>query len=423
MGKLAVSGGVPVRDISAQPWPSWPLWDDVEKESLLEVLNSGVWAYNGPKEMAFCHSWAEYCGTKYALAVSNGTVAIQLALEALDIGYGDEVIVPGCTWQATAAAVIDINAVPVMVDIEPDTWCIDPAAFEAAITDKTRAVVPVHLYGNISDMDAVLEVAKRHDLAVIEDCAHQHGSEWKGKKIGSLGDIGTFSMQLSKVLSAGEGGALTTSQFELWEKLDALRNCGRRPEINSDDIDKGAGQYGLEGDLIQSGNYRLTDFQAAILLGGLSRLPSQNKVREDNAKYLNSELNWIPGIVPMKQDSRTTRQAYFNIAFRYHQAEFGSLPIDKFRIALAAELGCEVEPCYQPLNDCTLYRPHTKKRYRINQEHWEAINPSRFYLPVCQKVFNEESVVLHHRVLMGTKADIDQIVKAINKIKSHQEEL
>ena len=166
----------------------------------------------------------------YAVCAANGTVTLQLALEALGIGFGDEVILPGLTWQATAATVIDVNAVPIIVDVCEDTWCIDPMEIEKAITPKTKAIIPVHLYGSFADMDAIMDIAENHNLHVIEDCAHKHGGEWNGKKAGSIGHIGSFSFQLSKHLTAGEGGTLTTNNPDLAEKLDALRNCGRRPE-------------------------------------------------------------------------------------------------------------------------------------------------------------------------------------------------
>ena len=151
-------------------------------------------------------------------------------------------ILPGITWQATAATVADVNATPILVDVCEDTWCIDPAEVEKAITPKTKAIIPVHLYGSFADMDAIMSIAKKHNLAVIEDCAHKHGGEWNGKKAGSIGDIGSFSFQLSKHLTAGEGGTMTTNNIDLAEKLDALRNCGRRPEGDDYvDVDKEQG--------------------------------------------------------------------------------------------------------------------------------------------------------------------------------------
>ena len=423
MSRLALKGGKPIRNAKSNLWPKWPVWDEHEETALLKVLHSGVWSYNGPRERKFNEAFARFTGTKYALSLANGTVTLQLALEACGIGYGDEVIVPGLTWQATAAAALDINAVPILVDVTEDTWCMDPAEVEAAITPQTKAIIPVHLYGSFADMDALGKIARRHGLKVIEDCAHKHGGEWKGQKAGSIGDIGSFSFQLSKLITAGEGGALTTSDSALYERLDALRNCGRRPEPESD-AGKGEGVYADEGNFLQSGNYRLTDFQAAMLLESLKRLPAQNKVRDRNAIYLNSQLSQLPGIMPMRRDRRETAEAYFNFAFRYNQEQFKNLPVTRFREALAAELGCAVDSSYKPLNTCSLYAPHTKPwRYKLTERHWKRIDPKRFKLPVCKRVFERESVCFHHKVLMGPKSDIDLIVEAIRKIYEHAETL
>ena len=348
-------------------------------------------------------------------------MALQLALEACGVGWGDEVIVPGLTWQATAAAVLDINAIPILVDVLEDTWCLDPRLCEAAITPRTKAIIPVHLYGSFADMDAILALAQKHDVRVIEDCAHKHGGQWQDQQAGSLGDIGCFSFQLSKLLTAGEGGALTTRDAALWEKLDALRNCGRRPE----QADQGSdGFYGDEGNFYQSGNYRITDFQAAILLEALRRLPEQNRLRDENAIYLNSHLQKLPGILPMYRDKRETREAYFNFAFRYQQEGFKDLPVTKFRQALSQELGCPVEACYEPLNQCSLYAPHTKpRRHHITEDYWQHIDPSRFELPVCRHAFQAESVCCHFNILMGPREDMDLIAEAIQKIYDHAEEI
>ena len=423
MSKLAINGGEPLRDAKANPWPKWPVWDENEEKGLLEVLRSGVWSYNGPKELEFNKAFAKFIGAEYAISAANGTVTLQLALEACGVGLGDEVIVPGLTWQATAGAVLDVNAVPVLVDVSQDNWCIDPAEVEKAITPRTKAIIPVHLYGCFADMDAIMEIARKHNLRVIEDSAHKHGGERKGKKAGSIGDAGSFSFQLSKLMTAGEGGAVTTSDPQLFEKLDALRNCGRRPE-NQESADKGAGLYGSEGDLIQSGNYRITDFQAALLIESLKRLPEQNRIRGENAKYLNSLLTELPGVLPMKNDKTETLGACYNFSFRYDKGKFKGLDVRKFREALGKELGCSVEASYEPLNACALYTPHTKpRRYKLSKKHWQQIDPAGCELPVCHRIFTEESVCFHHSILMGTKADMDLVAKAIKKIYDNAEEL
>jgi L-glutamine:2-deoxy-scyllo-inosose/3-amino-2,3-dideoxy-scyllo-inosose aminotransferase len=240
-----------------------------------------------------------------------------------------------------------------------------------------------------------------------------------------MGDIGSFSLQLSKILTAGEGGILTTSNFDLYEKLDALRNCGRRPEpVNFSEVNKGEGQYFDQGNFLQSGNYRITEFQAAILIEGLKRLPEQNLIRDENAVYLNSAINKIPGIVPIRRDKRETKEAYYNFSFRYMKNEFRGLPVKRFREALTAELGIEVAASYIPLSSCSLYVPHTKpSRHKLNDEYWRAIDPSRFNLPVSDRIHNEESACIHHKILMGSKSDMDMIAEAIRKVYDHAENL
>jgi L-glutamine:2-deoxy-scyllo-inosose/3-amino-2,3-dideoxy-scyllo-inosose aminotransferase len=390
---------------------------------LLSVLNSGVWSYNGQKETDFNRLFAKFNGTEYSICAANGTVTLQLALEACEIGYGDEVIVPGLTWQATAGAVLDVNAVPVLVDVCEENWCMDPEKVKEAITPRTKAIIPVHLYGCFVDMEEIMAIAARHKLRVIEDCAHKHGAVWKDQRAGSIGDIGSFSFQLSKLMTCGEGGALITNDPVLYEKLDALRNCGRRPE-KTPGADKGTGLYGDEGNFMQSGNYRITEFQAALLVEALKRLPSQNKHRDDNAKYLNKLLNQIPGIIPMKRDPREKLEAYYNFSFRFQSEEFKELPVDLFRKALSAELGIPVEPCYQPLNNCPLYQPLTKPwRYRLTADHWKQIDPKRFSLPVSQKVYTEESVCMHFSVLMADREDMQVIGDAIQKVSEQVESL
>ncbi|WP_149304805.1 DegT/DnrJ/EryC1/StrS family aminotransferase [Pareuzebyella sediminis] len=425
MTRLALAGGSPSRNIQKNPWPKWPVWGKEEERALIETLNSGVWSYNGPKETEFNKRFAEFTGVRHSICTVNGTVTLQIALEALGIGIGDEVIIPGLTWQATAATVIDVNATPILVDVLEETWCIDPKEIEKAITPRTKAIIPVHLYGAFADMDAIMAIAQQHHLYIIEDCAHKHGGEWRGKKAGSIGHIGSFSFQLSKHLTAGEGGAVTTDDLQLAEKLDALRNCGRRPEGDSlIGADKGIGDYGDDGNFIQSGNLRITEFQAAILVEGLKRLPQQNTTRDANGSYLNELLRDIPGISPLVRDERETKKAYFNFAFRYHSHEFKNLPVFQFRKALEAELGIVVDACYEPLNNCSLYVPHTKPaRHRLSEEYWQNIDPKRFSLPVCERLFNKESVCLHHKVLMGTQADMRLIATAIQKIYDHAEEL
>jgi len=416
---LALRGGTPVRDAGKFPWPEWPIWDSSEHTRLKHILESGIWSYSGPAEKTCLEHLQEYFGAMPVL-VANGTVSLQLALEALDIGYGDEVIVPGLTWQATAAAVLDVNAIPVLVDIDPHTWCIDTKLCEQAITEKTKAIIPVHLYGGTADMTALRSIARQHGLFLIEDASHKHGAEWEGKKVGTLGDIGSFSLQMSKILTCGEGGILFTHDQNYWERLEALRNCGRKSRNLITDAT--GGLYGEEGDFIQSGNYRITEFQAGVLLEQLARLEIQNAKREENALYLDQLLTECTPISPMYRDPRETRRAFFNYSFRYDAQELG-VPTKVFREALSAELGLPFEASYQPLTNCSLYRPLTKRRYALSAEHLEKINPKRFVLPVCNTVYESTSVVFHHKFLMGSKSDMEEIALACRKVIANKDEL
>ncbi|HET6473566.1 MAG TPA: aminotransferase class I/II-fold pyridoxal phosphate-dependent enzyme, partial [Pseudomonadales bacterium] len=212
MTKLAIHGGTPVR---SAPYPRWPQWDATERESLLDVLDSGRWwATEGDKVPAFERAWAQYTRTRRCVAVTNGTHALEVALLGCGVGDGDEVIVTDYTFFASASAVACVNATPVLVDVDPATYCIDPAAVAAAITPRTRAVVAVHLAGHPADLDALTALCAKHGLALIEDCAHAHGSSWNGTPVGGFGAAGTWSFQQSKLLTAGEGGAVTLQDVD-----------------------------------------------------------------------------------------------------------------------------------------------------------------------------------------------------------------
>ncbi len=407
MAKLAIHGGKPVRTKS---WPDWPQHTRRQIDLIMEVVTANKWSFDGPKEWEFQEKFAKFKGCKYALTVANGTVSLQLCLEALGVGAGDEVIVPGLTFQATAAACIDVNAVPILVDVEPDTYCIDPKRIEEAVTPRTKAIIPVHLYSCMADMDAIMDIAKRHNLYVIEDTAHQHGSFWKGRGAGAIGELGSFSCQETKVLPSGEGGIVTTSDHDLFLRVYSLRNCGR--------LFKGG-----EGQHIQSGNFRITEFQAATLLAQFETLEERTKLRDERALYLNKRLSEIPGLTPMRRDPRVTRQDCYLYCFRYNKEQFKGAHRDAFNAALGKELGLSLWTPYEPLNNCSIYQPHTKPRYRLSEEHWKAIDPRRFSLPVSEHASYEEGVTLFHWLLLEEEKGLDSIVDACAKIHDNAEEL
>jgi dTDP-4-amino-4,6-dideoxygalactose transaminase len=395
---LALRGGLPVR---TAPFPRWPVWDDAERQAVLDVLESGNWGgfpFPNTKGREFGARFAAAQGAAFGLPVTNGTVAIELALKAAGVGAGDEVIVPAYTWDSTAGAILFAGGVPVFVDVDADRYCLDPAQLEAALSSRTRAIVPVHLGMNMVDMDAILEVAKRHSLAVVEDCAHAQGAQWRGRGAGSLGDAGTFSFQSSKLMSAGEGGAVITNSPAIRERVAVLVNCGRSAE-------DGVGNFRAVGH-----NYRMTEFQAAILLAQLDRLEAQTTLREDRALHLEKCLADLAGIRTLPRDPRQTRRALYHFVLRYDADHFGGVPRDAFVAALAAE-GIPVEGVfYEAVYRSPLF-PAAPGSFRA------------LPCPVSERAAYEESVWIPHWVLAGSVSDVEDVASAVRKVCEHALEL
>ncbi len=407
MPHLALAGGTPLR---TAPVPRWPDCDERERALLLEALEARSWGgYPFPNALAdrFATAFAALHDARHAFAVTNGTIAIEIALKAAGLQPGHEVILPAYTFEASAAPVLRLGGVPVFVDVLPGTYCIDPKAVEAAITPRTRAVLPVHLAMCMADMDALAELAKKHGLAVIEDCAHAHGAKWRGKGAGSLGLAGAFSLQTSKLLTAGEGGAVTTSDDRVAERTESYTNCGRASR---------ADRY---GDTLLGYNYRLTEFQAAVLIAQLEKLPAQTALRTSRAERLSRGLARIPGLSLVRPDSRQTTQAFYHYVFKYDPAGFGGAPRDRFVAALEAE----GVPCdglfYEPVYRSTLFQVDPAEFPALGgRVPWAKVR-----CPVAERAAFEESVWLHHRLLLGSENDVDSIVEAIEKIRANPQEL
>lgn len=408
MSNLAVMGGKPV---GALITPSWPIFDKREEETLLDVLHSGHWSFLGPYEKRFEQAFAEYTGAEYAITATNGTHTLRLLLEAYNIGPGDEVIVPALTWQATAASVLDANALPVLVDVDEATFTIDPKAVEAAITSRTRAIIPVHIYGRMADMDAIMDIAARYNLIVIEDAAHQHGSRWRGVNAGLVGNAGSFSLQSSKGLNAGEGGLIITNDRRVNDLVQSMKICGR--------------PWYKGGPSMQSGNYRMTDFQSAIGLIQLSRLDEQNRLREANANKLEAAMANFPGLTPLKRNPNVTFQTYYSWSLVYDKAQWGGVSKWAFLKAVSAE----IEDCvgvmgtYTPLHHSTLYRPLSKKTHRMSEEYAKAINPAQYDLPVCDKIFEDLAVNFAHTILLMDDAGNQKLLDVFAKLRDNIDEL
>jgi dTDP-4-amino-4,6-dideoxygalactose transaminase len=400
---LAVDGGQPVRDL---PFPAWPIWDEREKELLLEVLDSGRWGIlDGTKVAAFQEAFAEFVGAQHALCVTSGTSALEVAMRALGIGPGDEVITTPYTFVATPSAAFLSGARPVFVDIDPNTYLIDPVRIEAAITERTRAIMPVHIAGCPCDMDAIVEIAQRHNLYVIEDACQAWGAAWRDRPVGAIGDLGCFSFQASKNINAGEGGALVTNDPELAERCWSLHNVGR--------IRDGA-WYQHE---VLGWNYRMTEWQGAILLAQLQRLPEHVARRADNARYLTSRLDEVEGIVPVQIDERVTQHAWHLYIATYDPEAFGGRPCAEFLSMLKAE-GIPCSAGYVPLNlSPAILRALAEQRGEIRP--WEtsdidlpALEPCPVAEDLCQR-----TIWLPQYVFLGDHEDIDDVVAAILKIQ------
>lgn len=393
---LAIQGGTPVR---SDPFPSWPVYDERDRERLIQVLESRRWAFEGPFEREFERAFAARHTSRDAVTVTNGTVALLLCLRALGIKPGDEVILPALTWVSTATAVLEANAVPVMVDVDPRTFCIDPSAVAAAVTGRTVAIVPVHLYSCMADMDAIGELARKRGLAVIEDCAHAHGARWGHRGAGSLGHLGSFSFQMSKVMTAGEGGAVVGNDRQLLDRIYSLKNCGRHDASR--------------GTAILGGNHRLTEWQAAILLGQLDRLDSTLLQREAALSRLRELVRLLRGIAVVEDQPRVSQRPFYRLGFHYDKDAAGGIPLPRFIEAVRAE-GVPIEPTYPPVYDNPLY--HT------THLTWYPNEVRRFHCAVAERVSADGAFMLPHEILLGSDADLDDVAAAFGKVLEHPDE-
>lgn len=404
MSRLALLGGKPVR---SAPFPRWPVFGKEERAALMKVFSSGTWGIGGSYVTKFQEDFAKAHGGRYGIAMMNGTVSIEIALKAGRIGEGDEVIIPPYTFAATATAVLNVNAIPVFVDIDPENYCIDPKKIREAISPRTKAIIPVHLAGHPADMDAIMEIAQEHKLIVIEDAAHAHFAEWRERQVGSLGHMASFSFQSSKNMTAGEGGLIVTNDAELAERCWSYHNCGRARN----------GEWYHHPYL--GGNYRMTEFQASLLLAQLPRARKQSKLRQRNARYLATKLGQIPGIAPLKVDPRVTRHGYHLFVLKYDRERLGGVPRSVFLSALTAE-GIPASRGYVPLH---------KEEFLVEAKEFTLKTPafvSRDYgKTVCPETEKacEEGLWLPQNLLLGTRKDMDDVVRAFRRVVEHSEDL
>lgn len=403
---LALFGGAPVRP---RPFTAWPIFGEAEEARLLRALRSGNWGrLDGQEVDEFENRFAAMHGCKHGIAVVNGTVALRIALLAGGIRAGDEVIVPSYTFVSSASAVVEANAIPIFADVDLHTFNLDPKAVEAAITPRTRAIIPVHFAGQPADMDAIMAIARAGGLVVVEDAAHAHGASYQGRPAGSIGQMAAFSFQSSKNLTAGEGGIIITNDDGLAESCRSIHNCGRVPD----------GVW-YEHHVI-SGNYRLGEFQGAVLNSQLDRLEEQTVTRDRNGQYLASRLAALPGLHPQARPADCTRHSYHLFMLRLDAAGFGAP-----RAAVLRALEAEGVPCSggygfslprQPLFLNQAFGPFLPGAA-------ERVDYGLTRCPNSDLLCAEQCIWLEHRLLLGSREDVDDIVRAFDKVHEHRDAL
>jgi dTDP-4-amino-4,6-dideoxygalactose transaminase len=410
MARLAINGGTPAA--AGLRVPEWPQLTAADHRAVVEVLESRQWGRLYPNSRAeqFERAFATYHDATDGIAVANGTVAIEMALLAAGIRPGDEVLVPSMTFIATAGAVVRAGAIPVFVDMEPGAGSLSPAGVEAAITERTRGIVAVHYGGYPADLDAIGAIARRHGLVLIEDCAHAQGTEWRGRKVGAIGDLGTFSFQQSKALSSGEGGIVVTADAGLAERARLLHDIGRV-----------RGRSGYEH-VVCASDYRIGELQAALLLSSLSRLPDEVARRQTNGRLLADAFERIGGLTALRRDERITARGYYFLVLRYDPEAFDGLPRDSLVKALRAEgvpcsIGYGMPVHQQPAFAREALLPLYPRELHDRLPEYHAQR-----LPEVA-AFCAQQVTIPHEVLLAERDGIDAIVAAVAKIKANVAEL
>jgi len=404
MAGLAINGGNKMRHI---PFTQWPQWRSKEVELLEKVLKSGVWGTLGNEALGFADRFAKYQDAEYGISVHNGTISLELIIRGLNIGYGDEVIVPAYSFISTASSVAIAGATPVFTDIDPNTYNIDPASIEEKITPKTKAIVVVHIGGRPCDMDKVMEIAYKHGLNVIEDAAHAHGSEWKGRKVGAIGDAGSFSFQNSKNMSCGEGGAIITNNYEHFKEFWHYHHSGRAYEMSS--------EFG--GLVLMGTNARMAEWEAAVLNAQLDKLDEQIEIRMKNASYLNSKLKEFDFIQLLSEDERITRNSHHLYIIKYDSKKLGNLSRNKLISAMCAE-GIPCSGGYIPL-----YKMDAFNSANFRKSTGSETDYSKLYLPKTEEASNDGAIWFSGNMLLGAKEDMDDIIRAMEKISGNANEL
>lgn len=391
-------------------FPAWPIYDKSEVDALKKVVTSGKWwcgapgLHQGENVWRFQEQFAKFQGAKHCVAVFNGTVAIEVSLLALGIGLGDEVIVSDYTFVASASAVVATNAVPIFCDINPNTLVMDVNKVEDLITERTRAIIPVHLGGNPVEMDKLIEIADKYNLKVVEDCAHAHRSKYQGKYVGNWGHAGAFSFQASKVLTAGEGGAIITNDNVLADLMYSISDCGRKKN-----------EYGYSH-YIYGTNYRMSEYQAAVLLEQMKKFPDQHKLRNENAKYFMEKLNAIDGIRVMKPTPGTEELGYYVYPIVFEPEKFGGITRIEFYKKLNRN-GIPTDDCYPPLHGLHCFKNvDLRKGIDYSDANWGGEKSGDKNFPIVSDIYSR-SIEFPHEMLLASKNKLDDVVDFIKGLK------
>ena len=411
MAKLAINGGTPAR---TAPFPQRPIFDEKELAALKETLESRRWtsspgSFGGDLSLSKVHQlgeqYATYHDCRFGVATASGTDALQLAYAAVGLGPGDEAIMPPNTFIATATPALQLGAVPIFADVDPETLSIDPDAIEAAITDRTRLIVPLHSGGYPADMDRIMEIARAHDLKVVADACHAHGTEWRGKKVATYSDLSGFSFQQGKQITSGEGGNVVTNDQEYYEQCYILHNDGR-----------GLGEEARVF-VAQGWNYRMSEFQAAVLLLQLSRLDELLERKNRNADALVQGWAEIEGLNWPREDERITQQSYVYPRMRYEDAAFNGLPAHRFGEALTAE-GI---PC-RGRGGWILYQHPLFVESRFRFESSKRVDYTQVRCPNVENAAGRW-VSLPQNVMLATEDAMQDVLDAVIKVKENLGEL
>ncbi len=410
--KPAILGGPKAH---AGAFPSWPVLDTVEEKGLLDVLKSKNWGrLNGGVMAKFESEYSRMLGAKHSLGTSSGTAALTTILGALDIGPGDEVIIPVYTFVATYNVVVMNYALPILVDTDIETFQIDAAKAEAAITPQTKLIMPVHIGGSPANLDAFTAMSKKHNIPMVEDACQAHLAEWNGTKVGNFGLAGAFSFQSSKNLNCAEGGAITSNDKSFITNCYTFHNQGQGGTSTS--FGTGMGTRGT--------NLRLTEFQGSLLLSQMTRVIAQSNRRWENAQYLSRLLKDIPGITPAKLYPGTTKSAFHLYMFRYDKNQFAGMGRDKFLQALSAE-GVPCSEGYGQMNKSSYVTALASNKHYLKVYGEKTMKEwlERNHCPQNDALTSQQSVWLYQNMLLGSKKDMEQIAEAMRKIQKYAGEI